>query len=562
MTKTTRPSRLGVFLLIGLLISPAGRAATAMDGGSAGNAGAVFRSPADGNLPDLGDESAAVLSPREERRIGEDFMRQARAQLDILDDPELNEYLRHLGRRLTAGVEGQSGFYFFFVNNSTINAFAVPGGYIGVHTGLLLAARHEAEVAAVLAHETAHITQRHIPRMIAESRRISGPALAAILAGVLIAASGGHGGEAAVALATAGLAQHELNFTRTFEQEADRIGMNILNTAGYDARAMPAFFEQMEVLGRLHENNLPEFLRTHPVTGRRIAESRNHAESFPARANPDGSAFAHMQARLRVLGNKPEEALKIFPGQLSSGDTDRPATVNEASFTDGGRSGLLPSRGITPSMEGRSAEREAVPAGTNAGAVFPPADRYGYALALLANQRHDDARREAALLLKSDPDYAPYHILRAELELAAGNKPAGLRAYAEAIRRFPTSLALTQRYASALLKTGQPAQARQLLDRAIRQQPDEPTLYKLLASAAGESGKKMEAHRAFGEYYFLTGQPRAAIEQFELAVRFAGNNFYYIASLEARIKEIRETLPPVPGKAEPGRDRPSPPDRR
>ena len=496
MTKTNRPSRLGVFLLIGLLISPTGRAA-------------------DSNLPDLGDESATVLSPQDERRIGEDFMRQARAQLDILDDPELNEYLRHLGRRLTVGVDGQPEFYFFLVNNTAINAFAVPGGYIGVHTGLLLAARNEAEVAAVLAHETAHITQRHLPRMIAQNQRISGPALAAILLGVMIAASGGQGGEAAIALATAGLAQHGLNFTRAFEQEADRIGMNILNTAGYDARAMPAFFEQMEVLGRLYDDNLPEFLRTHPVTVRRIAESRNHAEGFPVRTNPDNSAFAHMQARLRVLGNKPEEALKIFPGKAES-----------------------------------------------RGGALPPADRYGYALALLASKRYDDARRETVLLLKSDANFVPYHILRAELEFAAGEKPAGLRAYAEAAQRFPTSLALTQRYASALLKTGQPAQARQLLDQAIRQQPAEPTLYKMLASAAGESGKKMEAHRAFGEYYFLTGQPRAAIEQFELATRFAGNNFYYVASLEARIKEIRETLPPVPVKAEPGKDRPSSPDRR
>ena len=520
MTKPARPSRLGVFLLIGLLLSPSGWAAPVneasfTDGGSARNAGAVFRPPVDNNLPDLGDESEAVLSPQEERRIGEDFMRQARVHLDILDDPELNEYLRHLGRRLTTGVGAQAGFHFFLVNNSTINAFAVPGGYIGLHTGLLLSARHEAEVAAVLAHETAHITQRHIPRLIAQNQRISGPALAAILLGVLIAASGGQGGEAAIALATAGLAQHGINFTRSFEEEADRIGMNILDSAGYDARAMPAFFEQMEVMGRLYDNNLTEFLRTHPVTVRRIAESKNHAENFPLRANPDGSAFAHMQARLRFLGNKPEEALKVFSARLESGETLRPA-----------------------------------------------ADRYGYALALLANKRFDDARREAALLLKSDSNYAPYHILRAEIELAAGDKPAGLRAYAEAARRFPASLALTQRYASALLKTGQAAQARALLDKAVRQQPDEPSLYKLLASAAGESGKKMEAHRAFGEYYFLTGQPRAAIEQFELASRFAGNNFYYVASLEARIKEIRETLPPVPGKAEPGKDRPSSPDRK
>jgi predicted Zn-dependent protease len=490
MNRLNRPSRFVVFLLVGLLISPAGWAA-----------------PLGSNLPDLGDESAAVLSPQDERRIGEDFMRQARVHFDILDDPELNEYLRDLGRRLTASIDGQPEFHFFLVNNSSINAFAVPGGYIGVHTGLLLAARSEAELAAVLAHETAHITQRHIPRMIAESQRLNGPALAAILAGVLIAASGAQGGEAAVLLTTAGLAQNELNFTRAFEQEADRIGMNILDNAGFDARAMPGFFEQMELLTRLYENNLPEFLRSHPVTGRRIAESRNHAEGFPARTNPDASAFANMQARLQVLGNKPGEALKLFQTKLENRDTAPRA-----------------------------------------------ADQYGHALALLANKRYEEARRETALLLKSHADYVPYHVLRAEIELAANNKPAGLNAYADASRKFPTSLVVSQRHASALLKNGQPAQARQLLDKAVRQWPQEPALYKLLASAAGESGNRMEAHRAYGEYYFLTGQPRAAIEQFELAIRFANNNFYYVSSLKARIKEIRELLPPTAVKKEPVRE--------
>jgi len=491
-------SHLGIFLLIGLLISPMGQA-----------------TPIVGNLPDLGDESAAVLSPQDERRIGEDFMRQARAQLDLLDDPELNDYLQDLGRRLTTGVDALPDFHFFLVNNSAINAFAVPGGYIGVHTGLLLAARSEAELAAVLAHETAHITQRHIPRLIAESQRVSGPALAAILAGILIAASGQPGGEAAILLTTAGMAQHELNFTRAFEQEADRIGMNILNNAGYDARAMPGFFEQMETLTRQYDNNLPEFLRSHPVTGRRIAESRNHAESFPVRTNPDASAFAHMQARLRFLGNKPEVALKLFRANLENRD---------------------------------SAPRAA--------------DQYGHALALFANQRHEEARRETALLLKARANYAPYHILRAEIELAAGYKPAGLKIYSDASRQFPASLALVQRHASALLKNGQPAQAQLLLDQAVRQRPREPALYKLLATAAGESGKRMDAHRAYGEYYFLTGQPRAAIEQFELAIRFAGSNFYYVSSLEARIKEIREILPPLPAAKQSERERQPPPGRK
>lgn len=486
--------RLGSFLLIALLICPPGQAAAPVNA-----------------LPDLGDESAAALSPQDERRIGEEFMRQARAQLEILDDPELSEYLQQLGKRITAGVEGQTGFHFFLINNNAINAFAVPGGYIGVHTGLLLAARNEAEVAAVLAHETAHITQRHIPRLIAESRRISGPALAALLAGILIAASGGQGGEAAVALTTAGLAQHELNFTRSFEQEADRIGMTILNTAGYDARAMPAFFEQMEIQSRLYENNLPEFLRTHPITGRRIAESRNHAENFPLRSDPDDNGFVHMRARLQVLGNKPEVAVRLFRDNLENPAT--PATL---------------------------------------------ADRYGYALALFTNNRFDEARHETALLLKQRQDYVPYHILHAEIELASGNKTAGLNAYAAAARRFPASLALTQRQASALLKNGKAGQARQILDKAVRVHAQEPVLYKLLASAAGESGKRMEAHRAYGEYYFLIGQPRAAIEQFQLATRFAANNFYYVSSLEARIKEIRETLPPASEKPESRRERSSP----
>lgn len=487
MTNRNRPSRLGIFLLIGLLISPAGQAASI-----------------GGNLPDLGDESAAVLSPQDERRIGEDFMRQARAQLDLLEDPELNEYLQDLGRRLTAGADGLPEFHFFLVNNPAINAFAVPGGFIGVHTGLLLAARSEAELAAVLAHETAHITQRHIPRMIAESRRISGPALAAILAGILIAASGQPGGEAAILLTTAGMAQNEINFTRAFEQEADRIGMNILNNAGYDARAMPGFFEQMELLTRLYDNNLPEFLRSHPVTGRRIAESRNHAEGFPVRRNPDASSFAHMQARLQVLSNKPQAALKLFRSKLDSREHPQQA-----------------------------------------------ADQYGYAFAQFTNKQYGEARQETARLLKARAKYVPYHILLAEIELATGNKAAGLKTYADAARQFPTSLALIQHHATALLKSGQPAQAQQLLDKAVRQRPREPALYKLLASAAGESGQRMDAHRAYGEYYFLTGQPRAAIEQFELAIRFANSNFYYVSSLEARIKDIRETLPPASAPKKP-----------
>lgn len=447
-------------------------------------------------LPDLGDESAVALSPLEERRLGEEFMREARARLDILEDPEATEYLQTLGQRLTQSARTDAPFRFFLINNPTINAFAVPGGFVGVHTGLILAARNEAELAAVLAHETAHITQRHIPRMIAESQRTMGPALAAILAGILLAASGQGGGEAAILLTTAGMAQHELNFTRSFEEEADRIGMTILDGAGFDARAMPAFFERLDTQNRLNEVNVPEFLRTHPITSRRIAESRDHAQAFAARRNPDETGFLHAQARLRALTVKPDEALSGFRTALDS------------------KNGKAPTA----------------------------ADRYGLAVALLANRETEAARHESIALLTRNPVYLPYRILRAETDMATGKNAAGLDLFAKTLQQTPGSLALIQRYAAALLRAKRAEEARALLDRTVRRRNDEPALYRMLATAAGEAGRPLEAHRAFGEYYYRIGQPRAAVEQFELALRLA-NSTYYVASLEARIREIREEAP-------------------
>ena len=189
--------------------------------------------PADNiNLPDLGDQSASVITPLQERKLGEDIMRQARRRLTFLDDAELNYYLQALGQRLVAGSDSpRQEFHFYIVKDSSINAFAVPGGFISVHTGLLLATQSEAEFASVMAHEIAHITQRHIPRMIADAQRTTLPAMASVLAAVLLGAGGHPAGDAAIALTTATVAQRELNFSRSFEEEADRLGMNTLARA-------------------------------------------------------------------------------------------------------------------------------------------------------------------------------------------------------------------------------------------------------------------------------------------------------------------------------------------
>ena len=393
---------------------------------------------------------------------------------------------------------------------------AVPGGFISVHTGLLLAARNEGELASVLAHETAHITQRHIPRMLADNERMKGPALAGILAGILLAASGAPGAEAAIALTTAGMAQHQLNFSRAFEQEADRIGMGYLDAAGFDARDMPAFFERLDSLTRLYDTNLPEFLLTHPITGRRISESRDHAEQFPAHPNHDDLAFQLMQTRLRALTMKPEEAINHFRGNLE-----------------------------TP---GNTAQ-EAV--------------HYGLALAYLAARQNDKAGEEASWLVRQRPEFPAYQLLLADIELARGNKQKSLALFAAQAQRTPGSLAAAQRYADALIKTRQMQEAYKVLDQITRAQRRDPALFKLLATAAGDAGKPLEAHRAYAEYYYLLGEPRAAVEQLEMALRHAHGNFYYVSSLEARIREIREESAELFKRAAQEKPRePSPPGRK
>lgn len=453
------------------------------------------------NLPDLGDESATVISPAEERRLGENFMRHARQTLAISDDPELNGYLQSLGQQLVAFADSPNKeFHFFMVNDPTINAFAVPGGFVGVHSGLVLATQHEAELASVLAHEITHVTQRHIPRMIADSERASLPAMAAILAAILLAGSGrGQGAEAGIVATTATMAQRGISFTRAFEEEADRVGMTTLARAGFDPQGMPAFFERMQALNRVNETKLtelPEFLRTHPVTTNRIADARNRAERLPARAARNGQDYLHVHAKLRaaVSGNSIEIA-RGFRENLAQG---KYRDVNS--------------------------------------------ERYGYALALLRNRDFAGARDEAQKLVARQPNRAYYRILQAEIEMATPRIDQALAIYAQAHKSAPNHPALSRYYAAALIKAGQTSRAYELLNAAVRQTADDPMLYRLLAQAAGDSGRPLEAHKAMAEHYYLNGDPKAATEQLRLALRHAGDNFYQSSSIEARIAAIREEM--------------------
>jgi len=243
-------------------------------------------------LPDLGDVSQSALSPAQERKLGEGIMAQIRSNPAYLDDAEVNDYLDTLGYRLVSNSPDPSGaFEFFALEDSAINAFALPGGFIGVHSGLISAAQGESELASVMSHEIAHVTQRHIARLIAAQQRIGLASMAALAVAILAARSNSQVSAAAIAAAQAGSIQSQLNFTREHEREADRIGLQIMEKSGFDVHAMPIFFERLQKATRVYETGAPSHLRTHPLTFERIADIQSRIENVPFRQVPDSLEF-------------------------------------------------------------------------------------------------------------------------------------------------------------------------------------------------------------------------------------------------------------------------------
>jgi len=256
-------------------------------------AAALLAPRAFAQLPDLGGAGEAVLSPQMERRLGESVVRDIRfREPTYLDDPEVAEYLGALGAQLTgASTSGaRYDFEFFVLRDPTVNAFALPGGFVGVHTGLISTADTESELASVLAHEIAHVTQRHISRMFGQQEKMQIPAMAALAAAVLLGRHRPDLGAGAAAAAQAGAVQAALGYSRDFEREADRVGLQTLEAAGFDTRAMPAFFEKMQKSTRVSDDaSVPGYLRTHPVTTERIADAQNKSAALPYRQHRDAA---------------------------------------------------------------------------------------------------------------------------------------------------------------------------------------------------------------------------------------------------------------------------------
>lgn len=448
------------------------------------------------SLPDIGDYTQQYVTGSEERRIGQEVFRGIARRGALVEDVQLGEYLSSVGNRLAIYASPPPFPYtFFWVNNPGINAFAAPGAYIGVNTGLLLASGREDELAGVLAHEIAHVSQRHIARAIADARQMALPTTAALIASMVLAATvSGDLGQAAITGTLAAGAQRRINFTRANEQEADRIGTQILVKAGFDGNGLIALFGRLQrQYGRAA---IEEYLSTHPLPANRIADLGNRLEAGDRRGGDTRREIDYhlAKARARVLSSSRGQNL-IREFELRLEQRDYTSELGE---------------------------------------------RYGYALALKQAGRFQEASQQIAALRRRDPDRLAFRLEEAELLLATGSTREAWQRFEDARRLYGDDFSLAIHYARALISHGRGEDALSLLRPLTRRRPDSGVLFTLYAQAARESGDRVETHRALADYHRLNGELEQAIEQLEIALRQPGLTPVQGEQIRAKLRQLKE----------------------
>ena len=445
----------------------------------------------DQNLPDIGDSSGSVVSPEFDRRLGNAFLREVRRSTPLVYDPEVEAYINSIGYRLATNSDNNRQlFTFFVIDNPMINAFAGPGGMIGINSGVILNSHNESELAAVVAHEIAHVTQRHLARTFERASQLSIPTAAALIGAILLGTQNPEAGAAAIQ-ATLGLStQAQINFTRENEKEADNIGMQLLASSGFDPKGMPGFFEKLQQGSKYYTGNAPEFLRTHPLTSSRIAESQARSEEYPIVNAIDSDTYhlVHMKVLVHSF-DKPKEAVTETLSLLQAAKT-------ELDFK---------------------------------------ASRYGYALALQRNQQYDEARKQIIALLETDEHNSAYLLAAAKIESDAKRYENAIKIFKEAEKYYPNYRPLVLYHAKTLLDYEKPREARQLLLNYGRDNDSDITYLNLLSQAEAQAGYESESHIVKAEYYYLLGDTELAIGRLKLAASQDDLDYYQKERIKARL---------------------------
>ncbi|MFC1579180.1 M48 family metalloprotease [Pseudomonadota bacterium] len=445
-------------------------------------------------LPNLGESSTSMFSAEFEHKLGRTWLQMFRSQVRTVDDPLLHDYMEHLIYLLVTHSKLEDRrVEVVIVDSPEINAFAVPGGVIGVNNGLLLYAQTEDELVTVLSHEIAHLSQRHFSRGVEFQQKNQPLALAAMLASfILMATAGADAGMAAMSATQAATQSSALRYSRTNEQEADRVGMQTLVDAGFDPHAAPSMFERMMQASRYSSGDrIPEFLRTHPLSENRIADTRNRARQYPKQEPEISLDYQLMRARVaNQLANTPEEAVQKFRGELAG----------------------------TP----RSAE----------------AASYGLVLALTAAGKPDEAALELDGIWSQRRDRIEYIIADAEIDLARGQPGKAVAKLAARLKLSPGNHPLTMTYAKALMQDGKPHIAEEVLVAQSKLTPNDPGLWYLLAEVQGLSGNILGLHQARAEYFILNGNLDQAEKQLTYALTLSRKDYLTSARINQRLADI------------------------
>jgi predicted Zn-dependent protease len=458
-------------------------------------------SAVDQDLPDLGSPATAAVSLEEEYRAGLGWFSSMRQSGQILEDPEISDYIQQIGHSLSSHAEeGQHQFYYFVMKDPVINAFAMPGGFIAINSGLILATNNENELAGVMAHETAHVTQRHLVRGLIDQSHAGLMSTAAMLAAILLGATAGRGSPDAMEgaiLATQGAAiQHQINYTRANEFEADRIGIGTMASAGYDPLGMASFFQTLD-------RNSPdpsrvkalEFLIDHPLSAERVAEARNRAEQIGRIRHVDSLSYTLMRERLRSLSGNPQGARDYYASLAKNG-------------------------------AGKNIE-----------------ERYGKAVAEIATRNPAAAIPDLQALVNEHPKVNQFYGALGQAYLANGQLKESQAVLDKAVNLFPRNAPITIRLAETLMHAGDNKRAHLILDDLFNVVEPTPEQTRLIAKAANAAGDIADSYYYMSYFYLMSGDLKMAANQLELGLGLPGLDPIQRARFSARLEEVRAAMP-------------------
>ena len=444
------------------------------------------------------DREEPFLQTEEESLMGEAMMQQLHGSGYVLPDLLVHHYLQSLGSRLAAHVPGLKP-NIFAIDSTELNAFAFFGNHIAVHTGLILGVNTESQLAAILAHEMAHLKQRHLSRLLAQQKNLV-PLTSAGLLGALLLGTVGNAelGLSAATAILAGRLQHMISYTQECEKEADRFGLQLLSQAFFNPAGMQEALEILQQKKRL-EDKPPEYLITHPLCESRIADIQNRTEKLPAHLDKSSPVFEWVQVRLQVAQQTlPMRLIQKFKRALETKD---------------------PKKGANSST-----------------------NRYGYALALAKNQQFSLAEPLLNELIQENPTEWLLQVSLAEVEQSAGKNTQALNRLKAVYESNHHSLAIAFPYAKLLLKHKKISEGERILLEQKFAHPTEPIIYEALAETAYLKGQTAKVHQLKAEWHFLQGEIETAVRQLDISTEKAGNNRALLKQIETRKLFFKEFL--------------------